>query len=186
VPANNPTFIEEALNALRGAVAVAIGSRDAPSYFDFGQRGLAGSFIALLLALALGALAPDTGADGPPLVTAVLASALLYAGMMGGAYLVLYQFQRLDGFVPYLVVYNWLNLVLGLIFSLLVRAGIVGAETILFAGLVMLVLQINVARLVVTLRPLQIAAFLGAQLLVGIIVAAPFIAAFPTPEAVAA
>ena len=60
---DTPTrFVDKALSAGRGVLALVVGDRKAPQYFDLSQRGLVGSFIALLavtlLSVALPALAP--------------------------------------------------------------------------------------------------------------------------------
>ena len=52
------TFIEEMMAAGRGVIGLLTGDRQAGSYFDLGQRGLLGSFIALLLITALNAVLP--------------------------------------------------------------------------------------------------------------------------------
>ena len=45
------TFAEEMMAAGRGVIGLLTGDRQAGSYFDLSNRGLAGSFIALLLIL---------------------------------------------------------------------------------------------------------------------------------------
>ena len=52
----------------RGVIGLLTGDRNAGSYFDLGQRGLAGSFIALLLVTVLNAAMPTImGATDAPL-----------------------------------------------------------------------------------------------------------------------
>ena len=52
------TFLDEMMAAARGCVALLVGNRQAPSYFDFSQRGLVGSLIATLIAIALAGFGP--------------------------------------------------------------------------------------------------------------------------------
>jgi hypothetical protein len=167
LPANNSSFIDEAVRAVQGVFAAAVGRRDTPLFFDFSQRGLVGSFIALLIATGFDALTPSAGQGS--LITSLFTVALLYSVQMGASYLVLRQFQRLDGFVPYIVVDNWVTLVFGLLFALLGLFGLDGQTAIIVSGLVVIMLQINIARLVVTLQPLQIAVFLVAQMISALI-----------------
>ncbi|WP_193337028.1 hypothetical protein [Devosia beringensis] len=169
---STPTFLEEFFAAAQGAVALLTGDRKAPTYFDFSQRGLVGSFIAFLLAGAISAFGPrllglsmESGAAS----TGLLMSALLYALQTGAGWLVLRQFARLDGFVPYLVAFNWINLFASLILMGLLLVG-AGQLSTLVVGVAALVIEINIARLIVTLAPLQIVVFIIAKLVVQAIV----------------
>jgi len=65
LPQSSPTFVEEALDAARGAWALVLGRQDAANYFDFSQRGLIGSFIALVLAIAVSVFGPQLLGVGP-------------------------------------------------------------------------------------------------------------------------
>jgi len=56
--AQQSTFLEELMAAGRGTISLLIGDRRAGSYFDFSQRGLAGSFIAFLAVTGLNAALP--------------------------------------------------------------------------------------------------------------------------------
>ena len=58
MPAKQTTLLEEMSAAARGCIALLMGDRKAASYFDFSQRGLAGSFVAFLVATLLNALSP--------------------------------------------------------------------------------------------------------------------------------
>ena len=161
--------MDETKAAARGVIALLIGDRKAPSYFDFSLRGLIGSFIALLVAEIVSAYVPlILGARPEPgtitkLLTVV---AILYAFQLGFSALVLRQLGRLDGLVPYLVADNWTNFVFTLVATLFVvfRLGTTGLFIIVIA---IIVTRINNARLIVTLSPMQIAIFIIAQLVGG-------------------
>ena len=106
---STPTFFDELVAAAQGSFALLTGDRKAPTYFDFGQRGLVSSFIAFLIAGALSAYGPrllgfsmESGAAS----TGLFMSAMLYVLQAGAGWLVLRQFGRLDGFVPYIVTFT--------------------------------------------------------------------------------
>lgn len=164
---NNQSFIEEMLSAFRGLGALVLGRRTASSYFDFGQRGLAGSFIALLLATAVTAYAPQLlGAPTQPGdgARAVFLAALLFGLQIGAAYIVLRQMGRLDGLVPYLVADNWMNLFLSVIGSAVIVSLGPTDIVLLSVGIVSIIVEVNIARRIVTLMPMQIVLFMVAQL----------------------
>jgi len=167
LPQSSPTFVEEALDAARGTWALVFGRQDAASYFDFSQRGLIGSFIALLLAVAVSVFGPQLLGAGSPTGAAAgvtLLSALIFAVQIGAAYLVLQMMGRLDGFMPYLVADNWANFYVSL-FGLLLSV-LLGASDImlLVMGVLAIVIEVNIARRIVTLAPVQVAIFIVAQL----------------------
>ncbi|MEQ8598493.1 MAG: hypothetical protein RLP98_01095 [Devosia sp.] len=166
MPQSSPTFVEEALDAARGAWALVLGRQDAANYFDFSQRGLIGSFIALLLAIAVSVFGPQLLGVGSPTGAAAgmtLLSGLLFALQIGAAYFVLQMMGRLDGFMPYLVADNWVNFYVSLIGAIsIVLLG--GSDIMLLVvGLLSIIIEINIARRIVTLAPVQIAIFIVAQ-----------------------
>ena len=166
MPQSSPTFVEEALDAARGAWALVLGRQDAASYFDFSQRGLIGSFIALVLAIAVSVFGPQLLGVGPASGAAAgmtLLSGLLFALQIGAAYFVLQMMGRLDGFMPYLVADNWVNFYVSLIGAIsIVLLG--GSDIMLLVvGLLSIIIEINIARRIVTLAPVQIAIFIVAQ-----------------------
>jgi len=166
LPQSSPTFVEEALDAARGAWALVLGRQDAANYFDFSQRGLIGSFIALLLAIAVSVFGPQLLGVGSPTGAAAgmtLLSGLLFALQIGAAYFVLQMMGRLDGFMPYLVADNWVNFYVSLIGAIsIVLLG--GSDIMLLVvGLLSIIIEINIARRIVTLAPVQIAIFIVAQ-----------------------
>ena len=176
MPQPTPTFLEEALAAARGAWALVLGRPDAARHFDFSLRGVLGSFIALVLAVAVSVFGPQLlGVPSPNGAAAgmTLLSALLFALQIGAAYVVLHMLGRLDGFLPYLVADNWVNFYVSLIGALsIVLLG--GSDVLLLAvGLISIIVEINIARRIVTLAPMQIAIFIVAQVaaqLVGLLI----------------
>ena len=161
------TFLDELANAARGCFALLTGKREAATYFDFSQRGLAGSFIAFLLASALGAFGPQL--LGAPVAAGAATQgltlgAILFVIQIGVSYLVLRQMGRLDGFMPFLVADNWATFFTSIVSLILVRFGGPSDMVILVIGIVVIVVEINIARLIVTLSASQIAIFIVAQL----------------------
>lgn len=162
------TFVEEMILAARGLVALIMGRRNSPDYFDLSPRGLVGSFIAFAIATGLNAFLPMLlGADGDMGLSAGQATfmALMLFGLqIGFAALMLRQIGRLDGLMPYLVADNWATFYITLLSALLSVTGMAGEAALFLIAIVVIVIEIQIARLIVTLRPLQIAAFLIAQL----------------------
>jgi hypothetical protein len=165
--ANNTTITGEMAAAARGVLALVVGNRRAPEYFDFSERGLVGSFIAFLMVAALNAVLPKLlGVAGPgsSVFRAVAMVAILFALQIGFSAIVLRQLKRLDGFVPYLVADNWATFYITIASTMLALFGLSGDMAIILLGILVIVVEINIARLIVTLSPLQIAMFLIAQL----------------------
>jgi hypothetical protein len=167
VPQRPSNILEETVAAARGVAAVAIGDRRAPSFFDFSLRGLAGSFIAFLVATAFSAYLPNlTGGANAEVPTSrlLLMAGLLFAVQLGFSALVLRQINRLDGFVSYLVADNWATFYVTAISSLLTLFGLASDIAVIVVGILVLVIEINIGRLIVKLSPWQIAMLLVAQL----------------------
>lgn len=165
--ASSTTIVEELSSAGRGVAALVMGDRRVPSYFDFSLRGLTGSFLAFLAAMLINAVLPKlmgaTGAAGS-IFRSVLMIVILFAFQVGFSALVLRQLRRLDGLVPYLVADNWATLYITIAATLLALLGLSGDISLIVIGILVIVIEINIARLIVTLTPLQIAMFLIAQL----------------------
>lgn len=180
------TFVEEMMAAGRGVIGLLTGDRQAGSYFDLSNRGLAGSFIALLLITALNAVLPIIlGSEGDSITRGVVTVVLLFALQLGFSVIVLRQVNRMDGLVPYLVADNWATFFLTLISAALAAAGLANDLTLIVLGVVVIIVEVNIARLIVTLPPLQIAMFLIAQL-VGVSIGLAVIGfLFPLPPEVA-
>jgi hypothetical protein len=179
------TFVEEMMAAGRGVIGLLAGDRQSGSYFDLSDRGLAGSFIALLLVTALNAVLPIIlGSEGESIAQGVITVALLFVLQVGFSIIVLRQVNRLDGLVPYLVADNWATFFLTLISTAVAAAGLANDFTLIVLGIIVIIVEVNIARLIVTLPPLQIAMFLIAQL-VGVSIGLVLIAfLFPLPPEV--
>lgn len=163
-----PTFFDELIAAAQGSFALLTGDRKAPTHFDFSQRGLVSSFIAFLIAGAISAYGPKLlgfSAESGAASTGLMLSAMLYVLQAGAAWIVLRQFARLDGFVPYIVAFNWINLFASLITLVLLMVG-VGQFATIAVGVAALVVEVNIARLIVTLAPLQTVIFIVAKLVI--------------------
>ena len=186
--AQQSTFLEELMAAGRGVAGLLIGEKRAGSYFDFSQRGLYGSFIAFLAVTALNAILPTILGmkDSGGIARSVIMVAILFALQVAFSAIVLRQLKRLDGLVPYLVADNWATFFLTLISGGLAAAGINGDPVLIVLAIVVIVIEVNIARLIVTLSPLQIAMFLVAQL-VGVSIGLAIIGfTFPLPAGAAA
>lgn len=179
------SLIEELLAAGRGTVQLLIGRRDASQNFDLSLRGLVGSFVVFLAAAAFNAYLPRfLGSEGAPAATsAMLFVLVLYGVQAGAAAAVLRLYGRSDGFIPYLVCDNWATFFLSVISALMVFVGLNGDVALLILGVAVIAIEINIARLIVTLRPLQIVGFLVAQM-VGVFIGLAIIGAFLPPEIV--
>jgi hypothetical protein len=167
VPPSQTTILEEMTAAWRGLLALITGDRKAATYFDFSLRGLAGSFIAFLAITAVNSTLPVAlGLNGPAasIGRSVLMVTVLFALQIGFAAIVLRQLKRLDGLVPYLVADNWATFFITLASTALALVGFSGDVTLIAIGILVIVVEINIARLIVTLSALQIAMFLVAQL----------------------
>lgn len=162
------TLIEEMMLAARGIVALLLGKREAPQYFDLGLRGLVGSVIAFLVATAVNAYLPmllDMQTEGAtPAWEGLLIVSILMTGQIGASAILLRQFGRLDGLVPYLVADNWATFFVTMISIVLNLVGFSNDLFMLGTVLVVIMLEINIARLIVNLRPLQIVGLLAVQL----------------------
>jgi len=186
--AQKATFLEELMAAGRGVIGLLIGDKRAGSYFDFSQRGLAGSFIAFIAVTGLNAVLPVLLGNKDPggIARSVLMVTILFALQLGFSAIVLRQLKRMDGLVPYLVADNWATFFLTLISGALAAAGIDGDPVLIVLAIVVIVVEVNIARLIVTLSPLQIAMFLVAQL-VGVSIGLGIIGlTFPMPPTGAA
>jgi hypothetical protein len=184
--AQHSTFIEEMMAAGRGVIGLLVGDRQAGSYFDLSERGLAGSFIALLLVTALNAVLPIMlGSEGDSITRGVVMVVLLFLLQLGFSIIVLRQVGRMDGLVPYLVADNWATFFLTLVSAALAAAGLANDFTLIVLGIVVILVEVNIARLIVTLPPFQIAMFLIAQL-IGVLIGLGLISLiFPVPPDVA-
>lgn len=160
----NTSFIDETRSALRGVVALILGDRKAPGYFDLSQHGLVGSFIALLgvllLEIVVGMVIGQIGSG--QIFTTVFQTLLFYGAVTLAPRVLLTVLGRLDAFMPYLVALNWTNVFFTLIIVVL---GLIGAPTLAFVVIIAaFVASINIARIIMTLRPMQIVMLFAVQL----------------------
>jgi hypothetical protein len=121
------TLFEEAVRALGGTWRLLLGRSDALSRFDFSQRGLAGSFIPLVLAFVAFVVFMGLGSGQGPTVSG--AGLLFICGALVSARFVALRLvlPRLDaqhGFRPALVASNWSN---AIVLAALLIATVVGA-----------------------------------------------------------
>ena len=182
------TFLDELISAARGCIALVIGNRQAPTHFDFQPVGVAGSFIALVVGLAVQAFAPQLlGTPGPAGIASgvVILGALVMGVQLGVAFLVLRQLGRGDGFIPFVVVQNWATMFQSILAVALIAifgqpvamepggemAQLTGGSIPFIAlGIAALIVSINIARLILTLRPLHVALFVIAQLATALVI----------------
>ena len=167
MPQKLTTFLDELTQAARGCAALLTGNRQAATFFDFSQRGLVGSIIALLIASAVTAYGPQLfGVEAAPgtATRALILDALFFSLQIGIGYIVLRQLGREDGFIPFLVADNWATFFTSLLSLGLLPFGGPNMVLIFAIGIALIIVEVNIARLIVTLAPLQIALFIIAQL----------------------
>ncbi len=160
-------FIAEFRSAMRGIVALLGGDRAAPRYFDFSPAGVAGSFVPVLVVavlemieqMAIGMAAPGD------ITRSAVQTGIIYAVFIGSTALLLLAIGRRDAFRPFLVTYNWVNAALTMVIGLLMMAGFMVAMALAFVGT--LVMIINIGRLIMTLKPGQVAMLLITQVIGG-------------------
>jgi hypothetical protein len=172
----------------RGVLALLVGNRKAGSYFDISRRGLAGSFMALLVVVAVATYLPIlTSKDHDSAAVALGQYGIFYALQLACTVVVLRQIKRLDALYAYLVGDNWISFFVSLIVLALAAIGLGGDvfTTVIF-GIVGLVLEVNLCRIILQLPPVQIALLVVAQA-VGLLIAGGLILLlYPLPPDVAA
>ncbi len=155
----NSSFVEEIKAAVRGCIALVMGRRDAPSYFDFSQRGLVGSLLAVVIAIALAGFGPLLAGARLPAGAAtqsVVVNAVLFGAQALTAWIALRQMRRGDGFAPYLVASNWVTFTTAVLLLLSTFLGPLGIIILVVVVVIAIMTFINIGRFVVTLAPLQI------------------------------
>ena len=183
MPESNTTIVEETRAAARGLLALITGDRGASRFFNFTQAGLVTSFIAVLAVTALTLVATAALGQGH-IFASLVQTVILYAAVLGTSAIYLRQIGRRDALVPYVVTINWANAILSLVMLVALLLGL-SFLSILFL-VIGLVVTINIARLVMTLKPLQIVLLIIAQA-VGLVAAVLLLALiFPlSPEQMA-
>lgn len=166
-------LILEMRNAAVGMIALLTGRRDASSYFDLTYHGLAGSFIAVLVATALNAYLPSlmgmAEPEGFAAWQAFFIAVVFYASQMGFSAIVLTQIRRLDGLLPYVVADNWASFFVTLVSIILGLMQVQAEFAMMLVAIPVIIIEVNIARLIVTLGFMQIVMFLVAQF-VGVMV----------------
>lgn len=184
MPQSNATIAEETRHAARGIMALVVGDRGASRFFNFSQAGLVTSFIAVIVVTAAELVATAVMGAGHVFTSAVQ-TAIIYAAVLGSTALFLRQIGRADATLPFVVTINWANAILSAVLLVAVLLNLT------FFGFVFLivgfVLSINIARLIMTLRPMQIVLLILAQA-VGLVAAVLVLMVIfpPTPEQLAA
>jgi hypothetical protein len=126
------------------------------------------------------------GAENYSIAKSTAIAVILFGFQIGFAAIVLRQMKRLDGLQPYLVADNWASVYISLGQLVLSFVGFQGEIAFFALSILVIVVEINIARLIVTLAPLQIAMFMIAQL-VGVSIALIIVGMlFPSPETQAA
>ena len=182
------TFLEETRTAVQGCIALILGRADAPAHFDFSQRGLVGSLIAVVVGLAIAGFGPFLAGAALPAGAAtqsIIVNAALFVAQAGTAYIALRQMGRQDGFLPYMVASNWITLVSAVLLLLSLLLGPVGVIVLIGVVIVAVVTFINIGRLIVTLAPLQIGILFISQA-VGVFLALVIVAVIIGPSAAGA
>jgi len=160
VPDLNQSFFEEARAATRGVLSLIVGDRTASRYFSFTQQGLVGSFIAVLVVTSAELVVTVMMGLGG-IFEAAVQTTILYAAVLGSSALFLRQIHRQDAWVPFVVTINWANAVLSVVLLATTLIGFTLLQlVILIAGII---LSVNIARLIMTLRPLHIVLMIIAQ-----------------------
>jgi hypothetical protein len=150
--------MQEMMTAMRGCVALVTGKRDAPSYFDFSQRGLVSSLIAVLIAVILAGFGPLLVGGGAPgsATQSIIVNVVLFLAQAGTGFIALRTMGRSDGFVPYLTATNWVTLASSALLLVSTLLGALGLVVLLVVLVMALTTFVNIGRFVVTLQPLQI------------------------------
>jgi len=184
VPETNISLVEEARAAARGLMALLTGDRGAARYFTFTQSGLVSSFIAVLFVTGI-ELVASAAMGGGGMFAGLVQQVIIYAAVVGSSALYLRQIGRWDALVPFVVTLNWCNAILSLVMLVTLLLGLTFLSIIfLIAGIV---LSINIGRLAMTLKPLQIFLLIIAQAVGLILAVLVLLMIFPlSPEDMAA
>lgn len=164
MPQDQSSFIQEAISAGRGVAALVVGNREAGRHFDLSSRGLIGSLIALLLVTGISALVPLLTGHPGLVLRGIASYSLLLALQVACSAIVLWQLQRLDGFVPYLTADNWASVYVTIISTAVNLMGVSDEILSLPIAILVIVVAVNIGRLIVKLSPLQVAMMVIAQM----------------------
>ncbi|MCF6303596.1 MAG: hypothetical protein L3J13_10460 [Devosiaceae bacterium] len=169
----NTLFFHELKDAGRGIIAVLKGEKDASIYFDLSLRGFVGSMVVFLVAATFNAYLPgimeETGQasaqdrPSPTASMAILLVAVIFTFQTAFGAMALKQFNKFDGLIPYLVVSNWATFFFTAVFAILKLLNLSALPLLLIMAIVLILSEINILRLIIGLKPVQIAMFIIAQ-----------------------
>ncbi|WP_417310382.1 hypothetical protein [Devosia sp.] len=153
--------------AARGVFALAMFDRQAARYFNFSRSGLVSSFIAVL-AVAAFELVVSALLGQSNMFESLVQTVIVYAALIASTWLFARQIDRMDAMVPFIVTINWSNAALSLAMMVTVLVGLGLIAPVLMGAAV--IVTINIARLIMTLKALQIVLLILAQV-VGLVAA---------------
>lgn len=177
--APSTTFLQEAITAAQGSWRLLIGRRDAPAYFDVGLQGLVSSFVALFASIGLTLATTALVHPGGDITSfaLVITNAVLYATLVAASWAVLRALGKVDKFVPFIAVDNWLNAYISIVMAIVGLFG-AGGDVVMFIAVVAgLAARINNARLIAELSVGQIIMLMAAQV-VGVLAGMTFLGLF--------
>ncbi|MGV3490810.1 MAG: hypothetical protein ACO1OG_05740 [Devosia sp.] len=180
MPPNISSFAVEARSAFRGLLGLLTGDRGSPQHFDLSQRGLAGSFLACVLVLAAEAVVL-IGLGRGSASQAVWQQVIAYIGWLGATSTYLRLIGRPDALLPQMVTMNWLQAALSIVTVALVP--ILGTPGIVAVLIIYIIVWVNIARLISTLRPGQMAALFACQFVGSLAAILVIMAVFPPSAA---
>ena len=165
------TFTDAMRAALVGVGAIITGKRDAVTHFDVSRAGLVDSVIALLISTGISALLPlllGTPRARGTAFEVTFSVALLLAAQISTSAIVLKLLNMEDRLIPYVVADNWASFYATLGMLALTIMGVPQIILLLPAFILVVTIEINVARLIVGLRPMQVAMFIASHLVAGL------------------
>ena len=150
-----------------------------PPYDDAVAAGVALCSLIFLAVTGVNATLPVLLGDHAPgdITQSILMLAVLFLMQLGCTAIALRQLKKLDLLRSYIVADNWATFFLGLFSSALAAAGVGGVYVMLALAVLVIIVEVNIARLILGLTPLQIAMLLVAQL-VGVWIGLSVIGAF--------
>lgn len=182
--ASRSSLFQEAAWAMGGTWRLLLGRPEARAFFDFSQRGLAGSFIPLVIATVVLVGFIGAGSAGQTGISAAMQIFILGAIAtlrFSALRIVLPRLDALHAFRPYMVASNWASAILFAAMMAITFGGVFVAALILgpasgstlvgmvlalwgAVGFALLVIEINILRIVARLGAAEIVLALAAQL----------------------
>ncbi|WMT87446.1 hypothetical protein NO932_02230 [Pelagibacterium sp. 26DY04] len=182
--ASRSSLFQEAAWAMGGTWRLLLGRPEARAFFDFSQRGLAGSFIPLVIATVVLVGFIGAGSAGQTGISAAMQIFILGAIAtlrFSALRIVLPRLDALHAFRPYMVASNWASAILFATMMAVTFGGVFVAALILgpasgstlvgmvlalwgAVGFALLVIEINILRIVARLGAAEIVLALAAQL----------------------